>query len=141
MCRKRVTTSLQSDFCAKMNQLILSLLQRQGQYNVDDNFGEEFTMRPYWRQKYELNNSEQIASASSSLVPFQYHNNSENWQNITFTNNVSDNSTVRFESSVVHPSFLHHFLSPNNNQILRFMLLKLNSNHNLKRAVKNRIFT
>jgi hypothetical protein len=99
-----VTISLQSDFCTKMNRLILSVLQRQGQYNVDDNFGEEFTMRPYWRQKYELNNSEQIATSSSSLVPFQYHNNSENWQNTTFTNNVSDNSAVRFESSVVHPS-------------------------------------
>lgn len=104
MCRKRVTTSLQSDFCTKMNRLILSVLQQQGQYNVDDNFGEEYIMSPYWRQKYELNNSERIANASSSLVPFQYHNNPENWRSTTFTNNLSDNSAVRFEFSVVHPS-------------------------------------
>ncbi|XP_078180633.1 uncharacterized protein LOC144574541 [Carex rostrata] len=90
--RKRVTTSLQSDFCTKMNRLILSILQRQDQYNVDDNFGEEYAARPYWRQKYELNNADQIATASSSLVPFQYNNNSENWRITTFTNNVSDNS-------------------------------------------------
>ncbi|KAJ4760656.1 RING/U-box superfamily protein [Rhynchospora pubera] len=90
--RKRVTTSLESDFCTKMNRLILSILQRQGQYDDDDNFGEVYTTRPYWRQKYELDNADQIAAASSSLVPYQYHKDSENWQSTTYTNNVSDNS-------------------------------------------------
>ncbi|KAJ3705399.1 hypothetical protein LUZ61_009104 [Rhynchospora tenuis] len=90
--RKRVTTSLESDFCTKMNRLILSILQRQGQYDDDDNFGEEYTTRPYWRQKYELDNADHIAAGSSSLVPYQYHKDSENWQSTTYTNNVSDNS-------------------------------------------------
>ncbi|XP_008798723.2 uncharacterized protein LOC103713536 [Phoenix dactylifera] len=40
--RRRVSTSLASDFCDKMNRLILSFLQRQGQQSFDDNFAENY---------------------------------------------------------------------------------------------------
>ncbi|XP_020096043.1 uncharacterized protein LOC109715454 [Ananas comosus] len=72
--RRRVSTSLASDFCGKMNQLILSFLHRQGQqqYHDSNNFTDYYEEQPFWRSNDELQNNDLVASASSSLVPLSY---------------------------------------------------------------------
>ncbi|KAG1347433.1 hypothetical protein COCNU_06G012620 [Cocos nucifera] len=91
--RRRVSTSLASDFCDKMNRLILSFLQRQGHQSFDDNFAEDYEEQTLWRQNDEFQNADQVASASSSLIPVPYQtlNHPESWQHTTFRHHSFQN--------------------------------------------------
>ena len=76
-----VTTSLESDFCDKMNRIMMTLLQRQREQYVDENSSEEDGEQPGWRYNYEFNNADRAAS-DSSLVPSSYQTVQfpESWQ-------------------------------------------------------------
>ncbi|CAL9053499.1 uncharacterized protein LOC103982115 [Musa acuminata AAA Group] len=91
--RRRVSTSLESDFCNKMNQMLLSFLQRQGKQGFDENFAENDEDHPCWQQNGEYQNTEQEASVSSSLIPLQYHtlHHQESWQHNSFAHQSSNN--------------------------------------------------
>ncbi|XP_074564339.1 uncharacterized protein LOC141820878 [Curcuma longa] len=91
--RKRVSTSLASDFCHKMNQLILSFVQRRDQYFFYENFAETNMDHPFWQQSVVYQSAKPVESISSSMVPLHYYNlqNSENWPNASFTRQSSQN--------------------------------------------------
>lgn len=113
LCRKRVSTSLASDFCNKMNQLILSFIQRRDQYCSDENFAENMDY-PFWQQSIVYQNAEPIESDSSSMVPLQYYNlqTPEKWQNASFTGQSSQNVVTCFTSlhSHFHEKILVHMI-------------------------------
>ncbi|KAG6509258.1 hypothetical protein ZIOFF_034651 [Zingiber officinale] len=91
--RKRVSTSLGSDFCHKMNQLILSFVQRRDQYFFYENCAETNMDHPFWQQSVVYQSAKPVESISSSIVPLHYYNlqNSENWPNTSFTRQSSQN--------------------------------------------------
>lgn len=97
-CRRRVSTSLASDFCGKMNQLILSFLHRQGQqqYHDSNNFTDYYEEQPFWRSNDELQNNDLVASASSSLVPLSYQtfSNPNSQRHASLTPHVPQNLLV-----------------------------------------------
>ncbi|KAG6529656.1 uncharacterized protein LOC122042597 isoform X1 [Zingiber officinale] len=108
--RKRVSTSLASDFCNKMNQLVLSFIQRRDQYCSDENFAENSMDYPFWQQSLVYQNAEPIESDSSSMVPLHYYNLQapEKWQNASFTGQSSQNvdrealNDLRSEMTQIH---------------------------------------
>ncbi|WOL07691.1 hypothetical protein Cni_G16438 [Canna indica] len=96
--RRRVSTSLASDFCDKMNQLILSIIQQRAHQSFDENFEENNGDSPFWEQGYH--NGEQGESVSSSLVPLQYYHTQhhpESWQSHAPFSSQPSQNTINME--------------------------------------------
>ncbi|WOK99746.1 hypothetical protein Cni_G08458 [Canna indica] len=89
--RKRVSTSLESDFCDKMNQVILSFLHRRGKQIFDDDIAENHEDHLFWQQNDEYQNTKQDAPVASPLVPLQYQtlHHAENWCHTSYTHQPS----------------------------------------------------
>ncbi|XP_020256680.1 uncharacterized protein LOC109833426 [Asparagus officinalis] len=93
--RRRVTTTLSSDFCDKMNRVVMMLLQRQGAQYADENFSEENVDQSTWRINYEFNNADQAAS-DASLVPSSYQTGHypDSWQHNLYTHTLQESESV-----------------------------------------------
>ncbi|XP_010928795.1 uncharacterized protein [Elaeis guineensis] len=142
--RRRVSTSLASDFCDKMNHLILSFLQRQGHQSFDDNFAEDYEEQTFWRQNDEFQNADQVASASSSLIPVPYQtlNHPESWQHTTFRHHSSQNFP---ESGPIHDlrsdiAKIHHEISELRKLVESCMeWQQANLQHSIKQVVSDAV--
>lgn len=84
--RKKVSKSLESDFSNKMNQLLLTALQKQRQQRMMDDFGGYYDERMYWRQNDEIRDADKEASAPCSLAPVAHlgAHQQESWQHSSF---------------------------------------------------------
>ncbi|XP_073005024.1 uncharacterized protein [Typha latifolia] len=91
--RRRVSTSLASDFRDKMNLLVLSFLHRRGQEHFGDNFAEDYETQPLQRQNNEFQIVDQDPCASSSLVPFRYQRiqHPDSWRHASIQPHESQN--------------------------------------------------
>lgn len=85
-CSKKVSKSLESDFSNKMNQLLLTALQKQRQQRMMDDFGGYYDERMYWRQNDEIRDADKEASAPCSLAPVAHlgAHQQESWQHSSF---------------------------------------------------------
>ncbi|XP_021310357.1 uncharacterized protein LOC8077460 isoform X2 [Sorghum bicolor] len=108
---KKVSKSLESDFSNKMNQLLLTALQKQRQQQMMDDFGGYYDERMYWRQNDEIHDADKEASAPCSLAPVSHlgAHQQESWQHSSFGSQHHDNQNllemevrVRGEMSQIH---------------------------------------
>ncbi|XP_074556150.1 uncharacterized protein LOC141811968 [Curcuma longa] len=69
--RRRVSTSLDSDFCNKLNTVVLSLLDRQRECCFDEDLTVNDEDHPFWQQNDEYHNSSKhvVDIPSSSVTP------------------------------------------------------------------------
>ncbi|URD97593.1 RING [Musa troglodytarum] len=93
--RRRVSTSLESDFCDKMNQMLLSFLHRRY---------ENFAENDEWQRNGEHQNTEQEASVSSSLAPLHYHtlHHQESRQRNSYAPDMEAMRKLRSEVAQIH---------------------------------------
>lgn len=108
---KKVSKSLESDFSNKLNQLLLTVLQKQRQQRMMDDFGGYYDERMYWRQNDEIHDADKEASAPCSLAPVSHlgAHQQESWQHSSFGSQHHDNQNllemevrVRGEMSQIH---------------------------------------
>ncbi|KAL6862182.1 hypothetical protein ACP4OV_016831 [Aristida adscensionis] len=109
--RKMVSKSLESDFSHKMNHLLLTVLHKQRQQRMMDDFGGYYDEHMYWRQNNEIQNADQVVSAPCSLPPVSHlaAHQQESWQHSSFESQHHDNQNflemevrVRGEMSQIH---------------------------------------
>uniref|UniRef100_A0A0D9WZ52 RING-type domain-containing protein n=1 Tax=Leersia perrieri TaxID=77586 RepID=A0A0D9WZ52_9ORYZ len=108
---KKVSKSLESDFSNKMNNMLLTILHKQRQQRMIDDFEGYYDESLYWRQNDEPQNTDQGVSASCSLAPvprLDIHQQ-ESWQHSSFEHQHHENHNilemevrVRSEMSQVH---------------------------------------
>ncbi|KAL0911394.1 hypothetical protein M5K25_019531 [Dendrobium thyrsiflorum] len=82
---KTVSTSLASEFSAKMNQMIASFLHRQGQQNADVNEREQYEEQGIWRQNYESSSDQEVAATSLAQLSSATLSNQEIWKNTSLS--------------------------------------------------------
>ncbi|XP_062190190.1 uncharacterized protein LOC133893231 [Phragmites australis] len=108
---KKVSKSLESDFSNKMNQLLLTVLHKQRQQRMMDDFGGYYDELMYWRQNEEIQNADQVVSATCSLAPVSHPaaRQQESWQHSSFGSQHHENQNllemevrVRGEMSQIH---------------------------------------
>uniref|UniRef100_J3ML34 RING-type domain-containing protein n=2 Tax=Oryza brachyantha TaxID=4533 RepID=J3ML34_ORYBR len=108
---KKVSKSLESDFSNKMNNLLLTILHKQRQQHMIDDFEGYYNERLYWRQNDEPQNVNQEVSAPCSLAPVSHLgiHQQESWQHSTFEHQHHENQNflemevrVRSEMAQVH---------------------------------------
>ncbi|KAG2637065.1 uncharacterized protein LOC120661387 [Panicum virgatum] len=108
---KKVSKSLESDFSNRMNQLLLTVLHKQRQQRMMDDFGAYYDERMYWRQNDEIQDADKETSAPSSLPPVTHlgARQQESWQHSSFGSQHHDNQNllemevrVRGEMSQIH---------------------------------------
>jgi protein neuralized len=95
-CSKKVSKSLESDFSNKLNQLLLTVLQKQRQQRMMDDFGGYYDERMYWRQNDEIHDADKEASAPCSLAPVSHlgAHQQESWQHSSFGSQHHDNQNL-----------------------------------------------
>ncbi|KAG6527156.1 hypothetical protein ZIOFF_009250 [Zingiber officinale] len=72
--RRRVSTSLDSDFCNKLNTMVLSLLDRQRTCCFDEDLTVNDEDHPFWQQKDGyFNSSKHVVDIPSSCLTPQNH--------------------------------------------------------------------
>ncbi|KAF0908200.1 hypothetical protein E2562_023825 [Oryza meyeriana var. granulata] len=108
---KKVSKSLESDFSNKMNNLLLTILHKQRQQRMIDDFEGYYDERLYWRQNDEPQNADQEVSAPCSLAPVSHLtiHQQESWQRSSFEHQHHENQNflemevrVRSEMAQVH---------------------------------------
>ncbi|KAL6658015.1 hypothetical protein ACP70R_005795 [Stipagrostis hirtigluma subsp. patula] len=108
---KMVSKSLDSDFSHRMNHLLLTVLHKQRQQRMMDDFGGYYDERVYWRQNNEIQNADQVESAPCSLPPVSHlaAHQQESWQHSSFESQHHENQNflemevrVRGEMSQIH---------------------------------------
>ncbi|XP_062187439.1 uncharacterized protein LOC133890850 [Phragmites australis] len=108
---KKVSKSLESDFSNKMNQLLLTVLHKQRQQRIMDDFGGYYDERMHWRHNDEIQNADQVVSAPCSLAPVSHlaAHQQESWQHSSFGSQHHENQyllemevRVRGEMSQIH---------------------------------------
>ncbi|KAI0497925.1 hypothetical protein KFK09_021163 [Dendrobium nobile] len=82
---KTVSTSLASEFSAKMNQMIESFLHRQGQQNADVIEREQYEEQGIWRQNYESSSDQEVAATSLSQLSSATLSDQEIWKNTSLS--------------------------------------------------------
>jgi protein neuralized len=92
-CSKKVSKSLESDFSNKMNHLLRTVLHKQGQQRIMDDFGGYYDERMYWRQNDQIQNTEHVVSAPCSLDPVSHlaAHPQETWQRSSIGSQHHDN--------------------------------------------------
>lgn len=70
LCRNRVSTSLASDFCNKMNWLILSFIQRRDRYFLYKKFAETNRDHPFCPQSVVYQSANPVESVSLLVVHY-----------------------------------------------------------------------
>ncbi|TVU39042.1 hypothetical protein EJB05_12444, partial [Eragrostis curvula] len=107
---KKVSKSLESDFSNKMNHLLRTVLHKQRQQRIMDDFGGYYEPM-FWRQNDQVQNTEHVASAPCSLAPVSHlaAHQQESWQHSSFGSQHHDNQNflemevrVRGEVSQIH---------------------------------------
>ncbi|RLN32826.1 uncharacterized protein C2845_PM03G07430 [Panicum miliaceum] len=93
---KKVSKSLESDFSNRMNQLLLTVLHKQRQQRMMDDFGGYYDERMYWRQNDEIQDADKETSAPSSLPPVTHlgAHQQESWQRSSFESQHHDNQNL-----------------------------------------------
>uniref|UniRef100_A0A0E0I165 RING-type domain-containing protein n=1 Tax=Oryza nivara TaxID=4536 RepID=A0A0E0I165_ORYNI len=106
---KNVSKSLESDFSNKMNNMLLTILRKQRQQHMIDDFEGYYDKRLYWRQNDEQQNADQRVSAQCSLAPVSHLHQQEGWQHSSFEHQHHENQNflemevrVRSEMAQVH---------------------------------------
>ncbi|KAL5198123.1 hypothetical protein ABZP36_001635 [Zizania latifolia] len=107
---KKVSKSLESDFSNKMNHLLLTILRKQRQQHMIDDFEGYYDEPLYWRQNDEPQNVDQMVSAPCSLAPVSHLSvQQESWQHSSFEQQHHENQNtlemevrVRSEMAQVH---------------------------------------
>ncbi|XP_052163427.1 uncharacterized protein LOC127780548 [Oryza glaberrima] len=106
---KKVSKSLESDFSNKMNNMLLTILRKQRQQHMIDDFEGYYDERLYWRQNDEPQNADQRVSAQCSLAPVSHLHQQEGWQHSSFEHQHHENQNflemevrVRSEMAQVH---------------------------------------
>ncbi|KAL5196497.1 hypothetical protein ABZP36_000009 [Zizania latifolia] len=114
---KMVSKSLESDFSNKMNHLLLTILCKQRQQLMIDDFEGYYDERLYWRQSDGHQNADQMASAPCSLAPVSHLSvqQQESWQHSSFEHQHHKNQSIlvslllfKFKSICVQVIFLLH---------------------------------
>ncbi|CAL5083065.1 unnamed protein product [Urochloa decumbens] len=108
---KKVSKSLESDFSNKMNQLLITVLRKQRQQRMMDEFGGYYDERIYWRQNDEIQDADKETSVPCSLPPVTHlgARQQESWQHSSFGSQHHDSQNllemevrVRGEMSQIH---------------------------------------
>ncbi|CAL5086619.1 unnamed protein product [Urochloa decumbens] len=108
---KKVSKSLESDFSNKMNQLLITVLRKQRQQRMMDEFGGYYDERIYWRQNDEIQDAGKETSVPCSLPPVTHlgARQQESWQHSSFGSQHHDSQNllemevrVRGEMSQIH---------------------------------------
>ncbi|XP_010926869.1 uncharacterized protein [Elaeis guineensis] len=142
--RRRVSTSLASDFCDKMNRLILSFLQRQAQQSFDDNYVEDYEEQTFWRQSDEFQNADQVASSSSSLIPMPYQtqHHLDRWQHTSFRHHSSQNFLEMETMNDLRSDMaqIHHEINELRKLVENCMEWQANLQHSIKQEVSHAVY-
>lgn len=79
-----------------MNQLLLTVLHKQRQQRMMDDFGGYYDERMYWRQNDEIQDADKEASAPCSLPPVTHlgSHQQESWQHSSFGSQHHDNQNL-----------------------------------------------
>ncbi|KAK3125070.1 hypothetical protein QOZ80_7BG0599600 [Eleusine coracana subsp. coracana] len=108
---KKVSKSLESDFSNKMNHLLRTVLHKQRQQRIMEDFGGYYDEPMYWRQNDQIQNTENEVSAPCPLDPVTHlaAHQQETWQHSSFGSQHHDNQSflemevrVRGEMSQIH---------------------------------------
>jgi protein neuralized len=92
-----------------MNNMLLTILRKQRQQHMIDDFEGYYDERLYWRQNDEQQNADQRVSAQCSLAPVSHLHQQEGWQHSSFEHQHHENQNflemevrVRSEMAQVH---------------------------------------
>jgi len=79
-----------------MNQLLLTVLHKQRQQRMMDDFGGYYDERMYWRQNDEIQDADKETSAPSLLPPVTHlgAHQQESWQRSSFGSQHHDNQNL-----------------------------------------------
>lgn len=94
--------------------MLLTILRKQRQQHMIDDFEGYYDERLYWRQNDEQQNADQRVSAQCSLAPVSHLHQQEGWQHSSFEHQHHENqnflvSLVLFKSVRVQVIFSLYF--------------------------------
>lgn len=107
LCSKKVSKSLESDFSNKMNHLLRTVLQKQRQQRIMEDFGGYYDEPIYWRQNDQIQNTENVASAPCPLDPVSHltAHQQESWQHSSFGSQHHDNQNFLVSELLLRVTF------------------------------------